>query len=194
LISFIKGTVAFIGENYIVVETMGIGYRIFTTKTDLAHAKKETELKLFTYMSVKEDSVTLYGFTQKEELEMFEMLTSVPGVGPKSAVSVLESLTPKQITMAVLTDDYASLSKAQGIGKKTAQLMALRLKDKFGAASSASAPIDTPEAADAKRDATEALVALGYGRSEALKAVLETAIGDMNTQQIIRAALRKISK
>lgn len=194
MISYIKGTVESIENGFIVIDVMGIGYQIFITKTALTHIKKETEIKIFTYMNVREDAIQLFGFLEKEELDMFNMLTFVPGIGPKVAMSILDSLTPGDITLAVLTDDYERLSKAQGVGKKTAQLLTLRLKDKLGTIKQSDLSQGTVEGSGAKRDATEALVALGYGRSEALKAVLESALTDMSTEQIIRAALRKLSR
>jgi Holliday junction DNA helicase RuvA len=195
LIAYIKGTVEAIGGNYAVVEAMGIGWQVFVTKTAMGRLKKSVEIKIHTYMNVKEDSVQLFGFLDTEELEMFNMLNSVPGVGPKMAMAVLDSLTPSDITQAVLTDDYERLSKAQGVGKKTAQMMTLRLKDKLGAAGTAAASsYALLTNTGAKNDAAEALAALGYGRREALKAVLESALPDMTTEQILKAALRKLSK
>lgn len=193
MISYIKGTVDSIGENFILLEAMGIGYQVFITKTAISRIKKADEMKIFTYMNIKEDSVALFGFLDKDELEMFNMLYSVPGVGPKMAMSILDTLTPSEVSLAVLTDDYERLSKAPGVGKKTAQMMALRLKDKFGAVKQNVAAAEL-ENSGAKREATEALVSLGYGRSEALRVVLESALTDMTTEQIIRAALRKLSK
>lgn len=196
MISHIKGMVESIGNGFIILEAMGIGYQIFVTKTALTRVKRDEEVKLFTYMNVREDSIQLFGFLDKDDLEMFNMLTSVPGVGPKVALSILDSLSPNDITLAVLTDDYERLSKAQGVGKKTAQMLTLRLKDKLGTIKQSDLSLSqgTIESSGAKSDATEALVALGYGRGEALKAVLESALTDMSTEQIVRAALRKLSR
>jgi len=194
LIAYIKGTVETIGANYAIIEAMGIGYQVFITKTAMSRLKKSVEIKIHTYMHTGEDAVRLFGFLDAEELEMFNMLTLVPGVGHKTAMAVLDSLTPSDIVQAVLTDDYERLSKAQGIGKKTAQIIVLRLKDKLGAAASAVASETLLVNSGAANDAAEALTALGYSRSEALKAVLESAIPDMTTEQIIRTALRKLSR
>jgi Holliday junction DNA helicase RuvA len=195
LIAYIKGRVEAVCENYIVVEAMGIGYQVFVTKTMLSRVKKSAEIIVHTYMNVKEDSVSLFGFKDTEELEMFHMLTAVPGVGPKVAMAVLDSLTPDDIRRAVLTDDYERFAKAQGVGKKTAQIIVLRLKDKLGKTAFPEAVAGGfLENSSISGDAVEALAALGYNRSDALKAVLETALPDMTTQQIIKTALKKLSR
>jgi len=194
LIAYIKGNITHIGAGFCVIEAAGIGYTVCVTKTACERLKLSAETQIYTYMNVKEDGLALFGFLNAGEQEMFNTLMSVPGVGPKAAMSLLDYFTPDKIIEAVLTDDCDRLSKAQGIGRKTAQMLALRLKDKFGAvASKAQAALFTEDATE-KNDAIAALTALGYSRSDALKAVLEVTLPDMTTQQIISAALRKLAR
>ena len=132
MISYIKGTLERRGENDIIVEAGGIGYRIFVSPATLAKLPQTGEaVQIFTYFSVKEDGMSLYGFAAREEQEMFEKLLLVNGVGPKGALGFLSVLNPSEIVMAILSDDVKTLSKAPGVGRKTAQRVILDLKDKF---------------------------------------------------------------
>jgi Holliday junction DNA helicase RuvA len=153
-------------------------------------------------MQVKEDGISLFGFLTQEEVRLFLMLISVSGIGPKMASAILSALSPQQLVLAIVTDDTAALSKAPGVGKKTAQRIALELRDKMktdGAsyADGAGLPAGSFAAftqSDGKQDALDALLALGYSRSEALKAVMECATEGMKTEQIIKEALRKLAR
>ena len=155
---------------------------------------------MHTTMQVREDGVTLVGFPGREELETFSILCSVSGVGTKAALSLLSTLSPHELMLAVVADDAAALAKAPGIGKKIAQRLALELKDKFkSAGQSADIAIGLPQSSPssnnggAKQDALDALIALNYGRSEALRAVMEVAQDGMDTGEILKLALKKLA-
>lgn len=199
MISYIKGTLERRGENDIIVETGGIGYRIFVSPATLAKLPQTGEtVQIFTYFSVKEDGMSLYGFAAREEQEMFEKLLLVSGVGPKGALGFLSVLKPSEIVMAILSDDVKTLSKAPGIGRKTAQRVILDLKDKFkteDAVSSFEGAADIAESfvgGDAKFEAIDAMTALGYSRSEAAQAVNAVAAEGMTTEDILKAALKRM--
>ena len=195
MISYIKGTLAGYGDGWIIVETGGIGYRIFVSSVMLPQLPKIGEdMKIHIHMNVKEDGISLYGFSSAEEQELFHRLLSVSGVGPKGALGFLAQLRPHEVIMAILAGDVQTLCKAPGIGKKTAQRVILELKDKFQTADAVAAEMDMAEggaALDARAEAVEALTALGYSRSEAASAVNKTAREHMTTEEILKAALRK---
>ena len=189
MISYIKGTLERRGENDIIVEAGGIGYRIFVSPATLAKLPQTGEaVQIFTYFSVKEDGMSLYGFAAREEQEMFEKLLLVNGVG----------LNPSEIVMAILSDDVKTLSKAPGVGRKTAQRVILDLKDKFkteDAVSSLEGAAGIAESVgggDAKFEAIDAMTALGYSRSEAAQAVNAVAAEGMTTEDILKAALKRM--
>lgn len=196
MISYIKGTLAHRGESYIILENGGIGYQIFVSAGFLSRMPDAgKEIKIFTYMSVKEDGISLFGFSSKEEQEMFLKLLTVGGVGPKGALGFLSQLTPQEIVMAILSADAKTLSKAPGVGKKTAQRVILELKDKCTTEDAIAVPmemVDGDAVGGAKFEAIEALTALGYSRSEAAKAVGMVAAEGMTTENILKAALKKM--
>jgi Holliday junction DNA helicase RuvA len=195
MISYIKGTLERRGENDIIVEAGGI----FVSPATLAKLPQTGEaVQIFTYFSVKEDGMSLYGFAAREEQEMFEKLLLVNGVGPKGALGFLSVLNPSEIVMAILSDDVKTLSKAPGVGRKTAQRVILDLKDKFkteDAVSSfegAAGIAESVGGGDAKFEAIDAMTALGYSRSEAAQAVNAVAAEGMTTEDILKAALKRM--
>lgn len=196
MISYIKGTLVHRGESCIILETGGIGYQIFVSAGFLSKMPEAgKEMKIFTYMSVKEDGISLFGFLSKEEQEMFLKLLTVGGVGPKGALGFLSQLTPQEIVMAILSADAKTLSKAPGVGKKTAQRVILELKDKCTTEDALAVPmemVDGGAVGSAKFEAIEAMTALGYSRSEAAKAVGMVAAEGMTTEDILKAALKKM--
>jgi Holliday junction DNA helicase RuvA len=196
LIAYVKGTLEEISDNAVIIDCHGLGYQVFVSPATIAKLpSRGAELKLFTYMQVKEDSQSLHGFLSQEEVRMFILLISVSGIGPKVAASMLANMNPSQIMMAIVADDAVALSKAPGVGKKTAQRITLELRDKIKKEHSwenTEADYSSFTAAGEKQDAMDALTALGYGRSEGMKAVMEVAREDMTTEQIIKSALRKL--
>ena len=200
MIAYIKGTLERRAESYIIIETGGIGYQIFVSPATLAKLPQTGEMvKVFTYFSVKEDGVSLYGFASAEEQEMFHKLLTVSGVGPKGALGFLSQLTPQEIILAIISEDVKTLSKAPGVGRKTAQRVILELKDKFKTEEALSMGqevqgiVETSVGGDAKFEAIDAMTALGYSRSEAAKAVNAVAAEGMSTEDILKAAMTQMN-
>lgn len=199
MIAYIKGTLAQKGESFLVVEAGGIGYYIHaSTMTISGLPETGQEVKLHTYMNVKEDGISLFGFSSLEELTLFHKLITVNGVGPKGALSFLAVLKPTDIMIAILSGDTATLCKAPGIGKKTAQRMILELKDKLNMEDSAFFGQEEESNSlqmgtlDPKWEAAEALAALGYSKSEAIKAVKAAYEEGMDTEELLKLALKKM--
>lgn len=196
MIAFIDGTVEYIEENAAVLSSGGFGCRIFMTPASLSTLSVGENVRIHTYLRVAEDLFDLYGFLTREELESFKMLLAVNGAGPKAALSVLSSMSPDALILAIVTNDYKSITKAQGVGPKLAQKIVLELKDKFkgreisidGAAVSENLTHTT-----GGNDAVDALVVLGYSRSEAMLAVSK-APKDLSTEDTIKAALMQLMK
>ncbi len=201
MIAFLKGMVADLTDSGIVLEVNGVGYEILVPGQALSMMEGiGREVKVYTYMQVREDAVTLFGFLTRDDLEMFKLLIGVSGVGPKAALSILSSLGADNLRFAILADDAKRIAKTPGIGAKTAQKIILDLKDKLdleeavekrldGAAEGA-AVLPGSENADM---AVQALVALGYGSTEALKAVRAVELSpDMDVEEILKKALKKM--
>ena len=201
MISFICGQVADITENSVIIETGGIGYEIFMTGEAIEQAARmEGKVKIHTYFQVREDAMQLYGFRSKDDLQMFKLLLGVNGVGPKAAVGVLAGITADELRFAILSDDVKTLSKAPGIGKKTAQKLILELKDKMKledafelklAHEQEKAVAGLGEISDGRQEAVEALVALGYSSTDALRAVRKvTDVAPDDVEGLLKAALK----
>lgn len=197
MIAYIKGTVAWTEEGAVVLETQGIGCRISVPSTVLSEVRTGEEAFLYTYFSVREDAMQLFGFLTKEDLHLFELLLTVSGVGPKAAMGILSSISADDLRFAVLGDDAARIARAPGIGKKTAQKVILELKDKLDLeeafeVKSQHAGEAEAAAAGAEEDAVLALTALGYGKAEAMKAVraAEKEQPDGDSEVLIRLALK----
>lgn len=204
VISYIKGPLADKYEDSVVVEAGGIGYRIFVPTSALAGMPSVGEtVKIFTYFNVREDSVTLFGFLSKQDVEMFRQLIGVNGVGPKSALGILSVLEPDALRLAVISGDAKAISKAPGIGSKTAQRIILDLKDKVHAedildiAAGPAAGSAVPEIGGigaVGKEAADALTALGYSASEAAGAVKKVTITEtMTAEDVLKAALRHLA-
>ena len=195
MIAFVKGTVDYIEENYAVIDCGGVGYKVFMSPASLSVLKTGEMTKIYTYLKVAEDLFDLYGFITSEEMKMFKMIISVSGAGPKAGLSILSVLRPSEFALAVVTDDYKSITKAPGVGPKLAQKIALELKDKLkneDLLPSSSTDISLVTAAtkgSASNEAVEALMVLGYSQSEAVKAV-SSAPKDLTTEETIKEALK----
>lgn len=200
MIGYIRGRIEEIEEWGLVIDRGGIGFRIFMPGALLAQQVRiGEEVKIFTYLHVKEDAMQLYGFFTKDDLEVFKLLLNVNGIGPKAALGVLSGLTADELRFAVLSDDAATIAKAPGIGKKTAQKLILELKDKFSleeAFESKLSHVQEKSAGsmqDGTGEAVQALVALGYSNTEALQAVRKVdGFGEMDTEEILKAALKHL--
>lgn len=203
MISFIRGLVADTTEASIILETGGIGYEIFMTGSSIEQASRtDGELKVHTYFHVREDVMQLYGFLSRDDLEMFRLLLNVNGIGPKAALGILAGLTADELRFAVLSDDIKTISKAPGIGKKTAQKLILELKDKLKledvferklAHDQETASISGTVLHDGRQEAVEALVALGYTNTDAMRAVRKvTEVSPDDVEGLLKAALKQL--
>ena len=195
MISYVKGTVAYIRNDCIVVDNNGIGYNIQVSSSTASAVVMEKEVQIYTYMNVKENELSLFGFLTKEELNMFNLLISVNGVGPKSAVAMLGALSPSQLALAIATEDIKALSVGQGIGKKIAQRIALELKDKVGA-DTITTGVELVQKVDVatgeRAEALSALMALGFTKNEAENAIKAVFVNGMATEEIISKALKVV--
>lgn len=202
MFSYIKGTIADIEEDLLVLEANQIGYQIRIPMTTLDKLPGiGQEIKIFTYMHVREDAISLFGFLTKDDLRIFRLLIGVNGIGPKGGLGILSTLSGDNLRFAVLSDDAKTLAKCQGIGKKTAQRIILDLKDKLKVEDAFAESIENPKESlpildknDPKQEAVLALTSLGYSNAEALKAVKQSKITeDMDSEQILKAALKNLS-
>ena len=132
MIAYLRGILAIKSTDFVVIDVNGIGYKVYMSKTDIEALENiQTEVKVYTYLKLREDDISLYGFNSNDELNMFELLISVGGIGAKSAITILSNITPSKFALAVITNDVNTLKKLQGIGPKTAQRIILELKDKI---------------------------------------------------------------
>lgn len=194
MFAFLRGILESKTKNTVVIDVSGVGYRLlipFSTYAELPDIG--AEIKLNTYMAVREDDVSLYGFLSKEELRVFELVISVSGIGPKIGIGILSDISPAEFSLAVISDDVERLTKISGIGKKTAQRIIIELKDKL----KAEGTDDNIDMKSVKRisgnsfeEAIDALLVLGYSAKDAANMVSKVAREDMNTSEIIKAALK----
>lgn len=198
--AFIEGQVCEKTANTLVLLAAGVGWQLSCSMTTLQAAPQVGEtMRCHTYLSVREDAMELFGFATREEKDLFLLLTSVSGIGPKTALGVLGSMPIKDLNLAILLGDVNALSRAPGIGKKTAQRIALELKDKISqadvssAASSGAAVPAAVYASDAISEAVEALTALGYSSTEARNAVSGVRDQSDKPEELIRLALRAMA-
>lgn len=199
MFEYIKGTIEEIYENGIILDNNGIGYEIKvpTSLFDVYHTTG-VSAKIYTYLYIREEIVALYGFESKENLEMFKLLITVNGIGPKAAISILSVLSLADLKFAILSDDSKSIAKAQGVGAKTASKLVLELKDKIKLEDAFENKIaenskNSSNNSTAVSEATMALVALGYTNSEALKAITKSGdLDGLDTESIIKLALKNM--
>ena len=185
-----------------VIDCGGVGYKL-TTSANTADAlgREKGRVKLYTYIQVREDAIELFGFYTEDELTTFKLLTSVSGVGPKAAISILSIMTPDRLAGAVCSEDVRSISKAPGVGAKTAARIVLELKDKLGSFVGTSQMQRTPGmAADEPArgggklgEAADALAVLGYNRAEILNVLRGMDLDAMSLEEIIRTALKRFA-
>lgn len=198
MIAFIDGIVTEIEENRVILEHSGIGFSLYTTSTVTDRLSYGEQIRLYTYMNVKEDDISLFGFLTRDDLKTYKLLLNVNGIGPKAALSVLSSLSADELRFAVLADDAAAIAKTPGIGKKTAQKLILELKDKFSLEEAFEQKIShkaaqelSPKDSNAADEAVQALAALGYSAADALRSVRQIdQTQDMTVEQILKEALK----
>lgn len=217
MIAFLRGNVAALYEGAAVIDVNGVGYEVRIagdTVQRLAAAGRDEEVKIYTYTYLREDQIALYGFMSREDLELFKLLITVSGIGPKGGLALLSVGTADDLRFAIMTGDAKMIARAPGVGKKTAERLILDLRDKvagmYDAAMMAAAgslegtavqdfvpAAGTGSADSASAEAVEALTALGYSRAEATKAVracrdhaAENGVDVQDTESILKAALR----
>ncbi|MCI7491844.1 MAG: Holliday junction branch migration protein RuvA [Lachnobacterium sp.] len=200
--SYIKGELAEVNTDHIVIDVGGIGYMIYIPAQSLNYLPGIGEmLKVHTYLYMREDAMILYGFLTKDDLEMFKLLITVSGIGPKGGLAVLSTLSSDDLRFAVLSGDSKAISKAPGIGSKTAQRVIIDLKDKLSLEDAfekklehENEKINVSSNSQVKNDAVMALNALGYSSTESLKAVSKVEItDDMDVEDVLKAALKHMS-
>ena len=206
MISYINGPLTAIEEDVIVVEAGGVGMGIHVPLSVLDRLPGiGREVTVYTYFQVREDAMSLYGFLNRQDREMFRQLIGVNGVGPKAALGILSTMTPDDLRMAIVTGDAKAISRAPGIGPKTAQRLILDLKDKVSmeevlgnlalpSDGGTSAALGTIGMGEAAKEAVQALVALGYSNMEANKAVKQVEVTEtMTAEDVLKASLRYLS-
>ena len=199
--AYIKGELAEINTDHIVIEAGGIGYQEFVSLQTFDYLPSVGEnLKIYTYLYLREDAMILYGFLTKDDLELFKLLISVSGIGPKGGLAILSTLEADDLRFAILSGDAKAISKAPGVGGKTAQRVILELKDKLSLEDAFEAKTEHVQknaaaaGGSVKNDAVMALTALGYSSTESLKAVSAVEITeDMDVEEVLKAALKHLS-
>ena len=201
MISYIKGKLTEVEDGIIVVENNGIGFNIHVPATVISSFSSiDDEVKVYTYLQIREDAHSLFGFLSRDDLNIFKMLINVNGIGPKGALAILSTISPDDLRFAILSDDAKLISTAPGIGSKTAQKLILELKDKikleetFESYSKSVNTVKTDDVLIAKNEAVEALVSLGYGSAEAMRAVRDVENADeLDSEEILKRALKKLA-
>ena len=199
--AYIKGELAEINTDHIVIEAGGIGYQVFISLQTFDYLPSVGEnLKIYTYLYLREDAMILYGFLTKDDLELFKLLISVSGIGPKGGLAILSTLEADDLRFAILSGDAKAISKAPGVGGKTAQRVILELKDKLSLEDAFEAKTEHVQknaaaaGGSVKNDEVMALTALGYSSTESLKAVSAVEITeDMDVEEVLKAALKHLS-
>lgn len=197
---YLNGTLAQIGPNLAVIDCGGVGYACKTTNYTLSSLKRGEKAKLYTYLHVREEIFELYGFASENELNCFQMLIGVSGVGPKAAIAILSSVSPERLATAIITGDEKALTGAPGVGKKIAQRVILELKDKLAkgqlnvpAGESYSGGVTViPE--NKVSEAGAALAVLGYGPAEINEALKGILMDELPLEAVIKQALKKMVK
>lgn len=196
--AYLDGTVAEKNQNELILDVMGVGWQLSCSMNTLQNVPPVGErVKVYTLLLVREDAMELFGFYCREEKQMFSRLTSVSGIGPRTALGILSSMPLRDLQLAILTGDITALSRAPGVGKKTAQRIALELKERVSpeemAASGVTVTVDSAVPEDGVSEAIMALQSLGYSASEAAKAVSAVKGQSVQADELIRLALRSMA-
>ncbi len=195
MIASLRGKLIYSDTQSVVIECSGVGMRCFTSlKTIAALPKINSEVFLHTYLAVREDALDLYGFASEDELRTFKLITSVSGVGSKIGIAILSEFTPEQVSLIIASEDSKTLSKANGVGPKLANRIILELKDKVDKTGNAqTVSVSAATEHTNSRDAIDALISLGFSRSEASLAVGKFNPDD-STEVLIKEALKVLAK
>ncbi len=189
---YIKGRLAHKEDNFVVIDAGGVGYQLYMSLNSIAKIGDiGSDVTVWTYLHIKEGVMDLYGFYTVEEKEMFLQLLSISGIGTKSALSILSVAPPEKLALAIITNDYKTIQKAQGVGQKAAQRVVLELADKLKNADLAIENLTEIDTTDNRSEALSALVVLGYSDKEA-KQALKTIEPNLATEDIIKLALKKM--
>ena len=198
MIAFVKGVLEDCSGGSIIVDNNGIGYEILVSEHTVSQLPAiGSQIKLYTHFNVREDAMQLFGFLEKSDLQMFQLLITVNGIGPKGALGILSAMSANELRFAIYAQDAKTISKAPGIGKKTAEKMILELKDKVNLQDTISLveskQEETELLSNAKVETIEALEALGYSRSESVKAIQKVPDAKyMNTEELLKASLKHL--
>lgn len=201
MISYIKGELIALEDEKVVVEVNGVGFGIYMPAQSMQLLPLVgEEVRLHTYMNVREDAIQLFGFLTKDDLQVFKLLIGVSGIGPKGGLNILSQLSPDDLRFAVMTSDAKAIAAAPGIGKKTAEKLIIELKDKLHIedilnkgteAHTKTHALHVPN--EIQTEAIQALIALGYGNTEAMKAVKQVQIEESTTvEEVLKAALKNM--
>ena len=188
---YIKGKISEILPSMVVIEACGVGYAVNTSYMSASSVKKGSEATFYTYLHVREDNMELFGFASQSELSCFKQLLNVSGVGPSAALAILSTVTPEKLSACIASGDETTLCTAPKIGKKLAQRIILELRDKLTLSDGSELVTNAPQGASTE-DAVAALVSLGYQRSAAVSALSAVNKPGLSTDELIRAALKKL--
>ncbi len=194
MISYIKGVIDTVEHDKVIIENNNMGYNVLMSQSATEVLGQGEEIKIYTYLHVKEDAMQLFGFLSKNELEMFKKLISVSGVGPKGGLAILSALPENNLQMAIISGDAKAISKAQGIGAKTAQRIIIELKDKIDLEEMLEVSSEAISSDNSiQSDAIDALIALGYSKTESFNAVKKISVDEnMDVEDILKLALKNI--
>ena len=202
MIASVKGKLEGVTADSVIIDVNGLGVEAIVPSNVINRLPRPNEdVKLHTYMHVREDAMQLYGFLEKEDLDFFKLLITVNGIGPKAAIAILSSMSTDVLTFAILSEDIKTIEKAQGIGAKTAKKLVLELKDKVGVINAKAVELQSDSSSDIsltigsaiKEEASQVLEALGYSRTEAMKAITAIEITEeMTSEDLVKSALKNL--
>ena len=196
MIGFVEGIIEYIDVDKIVVNNNGVGYNVFMPASQIDTLNVDETVRVFTYLNVREDAMQLFGFLTRDDLEVFKLLITVNGIGPKGGLAVLSTITTDDLRVAVISEDAKAISKAPGIGAKTAQKVIIELKDKLNLEDVLVPKLDANFQVNDNNSMSEAvmaLVALGYSQTDAYRAVKSIDnIEELDVENVIKMALKKI--
>lgn len=201
MISYIRGELVAVEKEKVIIDVGGVGYGIFMPESAMGLLPQMgNEVKLYTYLNVREDAMQLFGFLTRDDLEIFKLLIGVSGIGPKGGLSILSKLTADDLRFAIMSGDSKAISAAPGIGKKTAEKVIIELKDKLDIeqilnpsdSETKSAIKMDSSANEVQSEAVQALIALGYGSTESLKAVNKVNSENMTVEEVLKQALKNL--
>lgn len=195
MFSYIKGEVKIKANNFIAVDVNNVGFKIFMTEKEIQQIEIGNIVKVYTYMRVKEDDISLFGFLSNDELTMFELLISVGGIGAKSATQILSNIEPTDFALSVITEDVSKLKKLPGIGAKTAQRIILELKDKIKTNEAITNEESETSVVSSQnvQDAIDALQVLGYNRKSIQKAFEKIVTNGKSVEELIKEGLKELA-